>query len=60
MMAEARGFEPLRPLSDLAVFKTAPFNHSGTPPDDGDPGRNRTCNLLDRNQTLYPLSYEAM
>lgn len=21
-------------------------------------GRNRTCGLLDRNQTLYPLSYE--
>ena len=21
-------------------------------------GRNRTCDLLDRNQTLYPLSYE--
>ena len=23
----------------------------------GAPGRNRTCGLLDRNQTLYPLSY---
>ena len=23
----------------------------------GAPNRNRTCDLLDRNQTLYPLSY---
>lgn len=31
LLAEARGFEPLRAVT-LTVFKTVPFIHSGTPP----------------------------
>ncbi len=31
-MAEGEGFEPSRRLSRLAVFKTAAFNRSATPP----------------------------
>ncbi len=31
-MAEGVGFEPTMRLRRIAVFKTAPFNHSGTPP----------------------------
>ena len=31
-MTEELGFEPRRRLPDLAVFKTAPFSHLGTPP----------------------------
>ncbi len=31
IMAEGAGFEPARPLGP-AVFKTAAFNHSATPP----------------------------
>ena len=30
--AEAEGFEPPVPRSETAVFETAPFDHSGTPP----------------------------
>ena len=31
-LAEGEGFEPPRGTGPLAVFKTAPFNRSGTPP----------------------------
>ena len=31
-MAEDKGFELLRGLHPLAVFKTAPFDHLGNPP----------------------------
>ena len=31
-LAEGVGFEPTMRLRRIAVFKTAPFNHSGTPP----------------------------
>lgn len=31
-MAEEVGFEPTRAAKTLAIFKTAPFIHSGTPP----------------------------
>ena len=31
-MAEAGGFEPPIPFWSIAVFETAPFDHSGTPP----------------------------
>ena len=30
--AEEVGFEPTEPRSGSTVFKTVPFNHSGTPP----------------------------
>ena len=31
-VAEEKGFEPLRRLRDLLVFKTSPFNHLGNSP----------------------------
>jgi len=31
-LAEGVGFEPTIRQRRIAVFKTAPFNHSGTPP----------------------------
>ena len=31
-MAEEVGFEPTRAMKTLAIFKTAPFIRSGTPP----------------------------
>lgn len=54
-LAESEGFEPPAPCR-ATVFKTAALDHSANSP--GVPGRSRTCDLLDRNQTLYPLSYE--
>ena len=32
ILAEEKGFEPLRHLHDLLVFKTNPFNRLGIPP----------------------------
>lgn len=32
VMAEEKGFEPLRRVTDLLVFEARPFNHLGTPP----------------------------
>lgn len=31
-MAEEKGFEPLRRVTDLLVFETSPFSHLGIPP----------------------------
>ena len=31
-MAEKRGFEPLRPFTDLLAFQASPFSHLGTSP----------------------------
>jgi hypothetical protein len=32
LMAEERGFEPLRHVNDLLAFQASPFSHLGIPP----------------------------
>ncbi len=67
-MAEREGFEPPDGCPS-AVFKTAAIDHSATSPGSqawghcletcvaGAENRNRTCDLLITNQSLYRLSY---
>ncbi len=60
-MVEGDGFEPSK--AEPADLQSAPFGHSGTPPnfyllikEDGADYRNRTGDLLITSQLLYLLS----
>ena len=58
-LVEGGGFEP--PKAEPADLQSAPFGHSGTPPDTllGAGDGTRTRNLLITNQLLYRLSYSS-
>lgn len=54
-MAPAEGLEP--PTYWFEARYSIQLSYAGAMMGNGVPGRSRTCDLLDRNQTLYPLSY---
>ena len=60
-LVEEGGFEP--PKRNATDLQSAPFGHSGTPPNIklcGAGGRIRTPDLLITNQLLYRLSYTSI
>jgi hypothetical protein len=57
-LVEEDGFEPSK--SETTDLQSAPFGHSGTPPDNGAGDGTRTRDLLITNQLLYQLSYTSL
>ena len=57
-MVEGEGFEPSK--AEPADLQSAPFGHSGTPPNCGAGDGTRTRNLLITSQLLCQLSYTGM
>ena len=55
---EDGGFEP--PKAMLTDLQSAPFGHSGNPPNIGAGDRSRTYNLLITSQLLYQLSHTSI
>ena len=64
-MARIKGFEPLRDLHLLLVFKTSPFSQTWVDPHlvsdnlNGGSGRNRTSDTGIFSPLLYRLSYRT-
>ena len=57
-MVEGEGFEPSK--SQITDLQSAPFGHSGTPPNNGAGDGTRTRNLLITSQLLCQLSYTGV
>ena len=57
-LVEGDGFEPSK--RDATDLQSAPFGHSGTPPNNGAGDGTRTRNLLITNQLLCQLSYTSL
>ena len=55
-MAEKRGFEPLRPVTDLLAFQASPFSLLGTSPKSGRAREIRTLGLGVRVRCLNRLA----
>lgn len=55
-MAEKRGFEPLRPVTDLLAFQASPFSPLGTSPNTGRAREIRTLGLGVRVRCLNHLA----